>query len=110
MPSDAGPYKVVARNPLAQATCSVRDVLGDIFDPPDSPQIEAMTDTGILLSWQAPAVLCYKIQMGYIDTDIDWVDLADNIKHVYFVVDNLRPSDGYKFHVLAENQFGSSLL
>merc|ERR1719150_1783340 len=115
MPSDAGLYKAVARNPLAQATCSVRVVLGDISGPPDSPQIEAMTDTDILLSWQTPAVLnnspvlCYKVQMGYIDTDIDWVDLADDIKHEYFVVDNLRPSHGYKFRVLAKNQFGWSI-
>merc|ERR1711994_331724 len=82
---------------------------------PDSPQIEAMTDTDILLSWQTPAqlnhspVICYKVQMGYIDTDIDWVDLADDIKHEYFVVDNLRPSHGYKFRVLAKNQFGWSI-
>merc|ERR1719433_954340 len=114
MPSDAGLYKVVARNPLGQSTCSVRVVLGDISGSPDSPQIEAMTDTDILLSWQTPAVLnhspvlCYKVQMGYIDTDIDWVDLADDIKHEYFVVDNLRPSHGYKFRVLAKNQFGWS--
>merc|ERR1719308_90758 len=115
MPSDAGLYKVIARNPLAQASCSVRVVLGDISGPPDSPAIEAMTDTDILLSWQTPAVLnhspvlCYKVQMGYIDTDIDWVDLADDIKHEYFVVDNLRPSHGYKFRVLAKNQFGWSI-
>merc|ERR1719150_1283294 len=51
MPSDAGLYKVVARNPIGQSTCSVRVVLGDISGPPDSPQIEAMTDTDILLSW-----------------------------------------------------------
>merc|ERR1739844_285098 len=115
MPSDAGLYKVIARNPLAQASCSVRVVLGDISGPPDSPAIEAMTDTDILLSWQTPAqlnhsaVICYKVQMGYIDTDIDWVDLADDIKHEYFVVDNLRPSHGYKFRVLAKNQFGWSI-
>merc|ERR1712032_599768 len=115
MPSDAGLYKVVARNPIGQSTCSVRVVLGDISGPPDSPQVEAMTDTDILLSWQTPAqlnhsaVICYKVQMGYIDTDIDWVDLADDIKHEYFVVDNLRPSHGYKFRVLAKNQFGWSI-
>merc|ERR1719281_1902878 len=72
-------------------------------------------DPAMLLSWQTPAVLnhspvfCYKVQMGYIDTDIDWVDLADDIKHEYFVVDNLRPSHGYKFRVLAKNQFGWSI-
>merc|ERR1711953_221427 len=115
MPSDAGLYRVVARNPLGQTSCSVRVVLGDISGPPDSPSIEAMTDTDILLSWKAPAqlnhsaVICYKVQMGYIDTDIDWVDLADDIRHEYFVVDNLRPSHGYKFRVLARNKFGWSI-
>merc|ERR1712066_1132106 len=86
MPSDAGLYKVVARNPIGQSTCSVRVVLGDISGSPDSPQIEAMTDT-----------------------DIDWVDLADDIKHEYLVIDNLRPSHGYKFRVAAANQFGWSI-
>ena len=43
------------------------------------------------------------------DTDIDWVDLADDIKHEYFVIDNLRPSHGYKFRVAAANQFGWSI-
>merc|ERR1712241_670687 len=115
MPSDAGLYRVVARNPLGQTTCSVRVVLGDISGPPDSPVVEAMTDTDILLSWQTPAQLnhspvnAYKVQMGYIDTDIDWVDLADDITHEYFVVDNLRPSHGYKFRILARNQFGWSI-
>ena len=43
------------------------------------------------------------------DTDIDWVDLADDIRHEYYVVDNLRPSHGYKFRVLACNKFGWSI-
>jgi len=42
------------------------------------------------------------------DTDIDWVDLADDIKHEYFVVDGLRPAHGYKFRVAAMNSFGWS--
>jgi len=37
------------------------------------------------------------------------VDLADDIKHEYFVIDNLRPSHGYKFRVAAANQFGWSI-
>ena len=54
MPSDAGLYKIVARNQLSQTSCSVRVVLGDISGPPDSPAIDAMTDTDILLSWTTP--------------------------------------------------------
>merc|ERR1712001_487238 len=46
---------------------------------------------------------------GYIDTDIDWVDLADDIRHEYYVVDHLRPLHGYKFRVLACNKFGWSI-
>ena len=37
------------------------------------------------------------------------MDLADDIKHEYFVIDNLRPSHGYKFRVAAANQFGWSI-
>merc|ERR1711962_1214325 len=115
MPSDAGLYKVVARNPLGQVTADVRVVLGDISSSPESPCVEAMTDTDILLSWKTPSnlnhtpVVCYKVQMGYIDTDIDWVDLADDIRHEYYVVDNLRPSHGYKFRIAAKNKFGWSV-
>ena len=71
-PSDAGLYKVVARNPLGQVTSTVRVVLGDISGSPDSPSVEAMTDTDILLSWKTPQILnhapviAYKVQMGYI--------------------------------------------
>ena len=49
------------------------------------------------------------ITIVVIDTDIDWVDLADDIKHEYFVIDNLRPSHGYKFRVSAMNKFGWSI-
>merc|ERR1719225_1730688 len=69
-PSDAGLYKVVARNPLGQVTATIRVVLGDICGSPDSPSVEAMTDTDILLSWKTPSqlnhppVIAYKIQMG----------------------------------------------
>ena len=44
-----------------------------------------------------------------LDTDIEWVDLADDIKHEYFVIDNLRPSHGYKFRISARNKFGWSI-
>ena len=51
-------------------------------------------------------VFCFAFKT---DTDIDWVDLADDIRHEYYVVDNLRPSHGYKFRVLACNKFGWSI-
>ena len=63
---------MVARNQLGQATATVRVVLGDISTSPESPVVEAMTDTDILISWKTPAalnhtpVICYKVQMGYI--------------------------------------------
>ena len=64
--------QVIARNPLGQSEATCRVVLGDIPDSPDSPSVEAMTDTDILLSWKTPArlnhapIVCYKVQMGYI--------------------------------------------
>ncbi len=64
--------QVVARNILGQCEASARVVLGDIPDSPDSPVVEAMTDTDVLLSWRTPArlnhspVVAYKVQMGYI--------------------------------------------
>ena len=67
-------FIVVARNPLGQATATVRVVLGDISTSPESPVVEAMTDTDILISWKTPSalnhtpVICYKVQMGYIGT------------------------------------------
>ena len=63
---------MIARNPLGQSEATCRVVLGDIPDSPDSPSVEAMTDTDILLSWKTPArlnhapIVCYKVQMGYI--------------------------------------------
>ena len=39
--------QVVARNPLGQVTADVMVVLGDISTSPESPVVEAMTDTGM---------------------------------------------------------------
>ena len=88
-PSDAGLYKVVARNPLGQVTATIRVVLGDISGSPDSPQVEAMTDTDILLSWRTPMqlnhtpVIAYKIQMGYIGK---WIPITWRVKYVKVVI------------------------
>ena len=86
-PSDAGLYKVVARNPLGQVTATIRVVLGDISGSPDSPMVEAMTDTDILLSWKTPAqlnhtpVVAYKIQMGYIGELLQFLKSEKSISH-----------------------------
>ena len=86
-PSDAGLYKVVARNPLGQVTATIRVVLGDISGSPDSPMVEAMTDTDILLSWKTPAqlnhtpVIAYKIQMGYIGELLQFLKSEESISH-----------------------------
>jgi len=68
---------LIAKTFAFQATATVRVVLGDISGCPDSPVIEAMTDTDILLSWKTPAILnhapviSYKVQMGYIGMQND---------------------------------------
>ena len=72
----------MARNPLGQVTSTVRVVLGDISGSPDSPSVEAMTDTDILLSWKTPQILnhapviAYKVQMGYIGTILKKIFIA----------------------------------
>ncbi|XP_040572571.1 protein Obscurin [Lepeophtheirus salmonis] len=114
-PSDVGLYKVIVRNPLGQSVATCRVTLGDICESPDSPSIVAMTDTDILISWTTPTklnnapVISYKVQMGHIDTDIDWIDVSEDIRHEYLVVDNLRPAHGYKFRILALNKYGLSI-
>ena len=90
-PSDAGLYKVVARNPLGQVTSTVRVVLGDISGSPDSPSVEAMTDTDILLSWKTPQILnhapviAYKVQMGYIGTMLKKLFIAKNLQSFFLI-------------------------
>lgn len=110
---DVGIYKVVARNKVGQTVSRTRVVLAAVPDSPDSPVSTDASDTEILLRWKQPkddgnsGVLCYNLQYKEADS-IDWIDVASNIDHEFFVVRNLRPSVSYQFRLAARNKIGWS--
>ena len=111
MDFDAGVYKVVARNKSGQTVARARLIMGDVPNAPDSPEATEVSDTEILLRWKVmrqdgnSVVLCYSLQKKLAE-DTDWVDVADNIDHEFFLVRDLNPGSGYQFRVAARNKFG----
>ena len=87
--------------------------MGDTPSVPDSPEWPETSDTEILLRWKVPRsdgnspVLCYSLQQKFADAT-DWVELADNIDHEFFLVRNLTPRTEYQFRLAARNKFGWS--
>jgi len=110
---DCGVYKVVARNKSGQTVAKARLVMGDTPSEPDSPEWPEISDTEILLRWKVPrsdgnsSVLCYSLQQKFADAT-DWMELADNIDHEFFLVRNLTPRTEYQFRLAARNKFGWS--
>ncbi|XP_078034638.1 obscurin isoform X5 [Augochlora pura] len=110
---DVGSYKVVARNTLGQTVVRCRLVEAAVPSCPDSPEVSDLSDTEILLRWKQPKydgnspVLCYNLQIR--DGDgIEWIDLASNIDHEFFLVRNLKPDSSYNFRLAARNRIGWS--
>ncbi|XP_069669104.1 obscurin isoform X4 [Periplaneta americana] len=110
---DVGIYKVVARNKVGQTQAHTRLVLASVPSAPDSPEAAEISDTEVLLRWKQPkddgnsAVLCYSLQ--YKETDnVDWIDVANNIDHEFYVVRNLRPNVTHHFRLAARNRIGWS--
>ena len=103
--------KVVARNKIGQTTAKARLLLGDTPLAPDSPEISDVSDTEILLRWKVPRfdgnspILCYRLQQKYGD-GTDWMEVADNIDHEFYIVQNLVPDTEYQFRISARNKFG----
>jgi len=110
---DCGVYKVVARNRSGQTVAKARLVMGDTPSAPDSPDGPEISDTEILLRWKVPrsdgnsSVLCYSLQQKFADAT-DWIELADNVDHEFFLVRNLTPRTEYQFRLAARNKFGWS--
>ncbi|PSN48207.1 hypothetical protein C0J52_03611 [Blattella germanica] len=108
---DVGIYKVVARNKVGQTQARTRLVLASVPSAPDSPEAAEISDTEVLLKWKQPKddgnsqVLCYSLQ--YKETDnVDWIDVANNIDHEFYVVRNLRPNVCHHFRLAARNRIG----
>ncbi|XP_024939523.1 obscurin isoform X4 [Cephus cinctus] len=110
---DVGIYKVVARNKVGQTVARTRVLLATVPSAPDSPEVTEVSDTEVLLRWKQPKddgnspVLCYNLQYKEGDS-IEWVDVASNIDHEFYVVRDLKPDTSYNFRLAARNRIGWS--
>uniref|UniRef100_A0A182J430 Muscle M-line assembly protein unc-89 n=1 Tax=Anopheles atroparvus TaxID=41427 RepID=A0A182J430_ANOAO len=111
--NDVGVYKAVASNRVAKTVARCRVVIAVIPDAPDSPDAVAVSDTEVLLRWKQPRsdghspVICYSLEQKE-HGKVDWVDVASNIDHEFFLVHDLRPNTGYQFRLAAYNRIGWS--
>ncbi|XP_029048165.2 obscurin-like isoform X4 [Osmia bicornis bicornis] len=110
---DVGSYKVVARNSLGQTVVRTRMVEAAVPSGPDSPEASDVSDTEILLRWKQPKhdgnspVLCYHLQYKEGDS-IDWIDVATNIDHEFYLMRDMKPDTSYNFRLAARNRIGWS--
>ncbi|XP_043515960.1 obscurin isoform X5 [Frieseomelitta varia] len=110
---DVGSYKVVARNSLGQTAIRARLVEAEVPSGPDSPEAADVSDTEILVRWKQPKrdgnspVLCYNLQYKEGDS-VDWIDIASNIDHEFYLIRNLKPDTSYNFRLAARNRIGWS--
>lgn len=110
---DVGIYKAVARNKVGQTISRARVVLAALPDAPDSPEIAKVSDTEVLLRWKQPrddghsAVLCYSLQYKKASSD-NWIDVADNIDHEFYLLRDLAEKTNYQFRLAARNRIGWS--
>ncbi|XP_050073153.1 obscurin isoform X1 [Anopheles maculipalpis] len=111
--NDVGVYKAVASNRIAKTVARCRVVIAVIPDAPDAPDAVAVSDTEVLLRWKQPRsdgnsqVICYSLEQKE-HGKVDWVDVACNIDHEFFLVHDLRPNVGYQFRLAAYNRIGWS--
>ncbi|XP_050589406.1 obscurin-like isoform X4 [Bombus affinis] len=110
---DIGSYKIVARNSLGQTVVRTRLVEAVVPLGPDSPELSDVSDTEILLRWKQPKydgnspVLCYNLQYKLGDS-VDWIDIASNIDHEFYMIRDLTPDTSYNFRLAARNRVGWS--
>ncbi|CAG5100186.1 Similar to Unc-89: Obscurin (Drosophila melanogaster), partial [Cotesia congregata] len=110
---DIGIYKVVARNNVGQTVARTRIVLATEPSIPQAPEVCNVSDTEVLLRWQPPKydgnseVLCYNLQYKAGDS-VDWIDVASNIDHEFYLVKDLQPNTSYHFRLAARNRIGWS--
>lgn len=110
---DVGIYKVVARNRIGQTVARTRVVQASVPDAPDSPTGAETSDSEVLLRWKQPkddgnsAVLCYSLQYKEGDK-VDWIDVASNIDHEFYLVKELRANTSHQFRLAARNRIGWS--
>lgn len=126
---DVGIYKAVARNKVGQTVARTRIVVAAAPESPDSPEAAEISDREILLRWKQPKddghspVLCYSLQykqagrrklnspisnqLLFLD-NVEWLTLASNIDHEFWLVRDLKPQTNYVFRLSAKNSIGWS--
>lgn len=88
-------------------------VLASVPGSPDSPEAAEISDNEVLLRWKQPKddgnspVVCYGLQYKEAD-NVDWLDVAKNIDHEFYVVHELRSETNYQFRLSARNRIGWS--
>lgn len=76
-------------------------------------QVSDVSDTEVLLRWKQPKydgnspILCYNLQYKEGDS-IDWIDVASNIDHEFYLVRDLKQDTSYNFRLAARNRIGWS--
>lgn len=113
MHHDIGFYKVVARNKVGQTVARTRIVEATTPNAPDSPTATDTSDTEVLLRWKQPKydgnspVVCYSLQYKAGDS-VEWIEVANNIDHEFFVIRDLQPDTSYQFRLSSRNRIGWS--
>lgn len=113
MHHDIGYYKAVARNKVGQTVARTRIVEATTPDAPDSPTATETSDTEVLLRWKQPKydgnspVICYSLQYKAGDS-VEWIEVANNIDHEFFVIRGLQPDTSYQFRLSSRNRIGWS--
>ncbi|KAG4067668.1 hypothetical protein HA402_005440 [Bradysia odoriphaga] len=110
---DVGIYKAVARNKIGQTVARARVVCAELPDAPDSPEAMKISDTEVLLKWKQPRsdghspVICYSLQYKKASSS-EWIDVADNIDHEFYLVSGLEEKTNYQFRLGSRNRIGWS--
>lgn len=110
---DVGIYKAVARNKIGQTVARARVVQAELPDAPDSPEAMKISDTEVLLKWKQPRsdghspVICYSLQYKKASGS-EWIDVADNIDHEFYLVHGLEEKTNYQFRLGSRNRIGWS--
>uniref|UniRef100_T1IIA6 Muscle M-line assembly protein unc-89 n=1 Tax=Strigamia maritima TaxID=126957 RepID=T1IIA6_STRMM len=108
---DAGVFKAIARNPLADTSCRARLRVGDIPGRMEAPEVSQISNCQALVTWVPPkgtgnsVIGGYELEMKEHSAS-DWDSVCKNIDHEFFVVRGLKPQTSYNFRVKAANKFG----
>ncbi|CAF1142161.1 unnamed protein product [Rotaria sordida] len=107
----SGPYEIKLDNDLGEDTATLRLHVSDVPDAPSTPEVKAVTDDSVELSWRPPENDGGSYITNYIIEKLDpdtgkWVK-AGISRFPHYNVQNLLPNKSYQFRVTAENVHGA---